>query len=292
MRDRIDSVCRGFFAGVFIGSAALSGPARATDVTSFELGYPGAFYPPATLHGTYAFSQIRVAFDTDVYVDAYDLHLYAVADPAACSLPISGFSYDSTNRSATWTLAGQPVQQNERFLAVLSGIWATNGVALTGGQYTNEFSVLSGDVSGDDYVTPLDSLLIINYLNNPIGERPDLDVNLDGAVTPLDTLIVINMINAAPGGQIDLVSGGSYLAVTNDPPPALRFANVASTNSSVYLQFSGLPLHSLALITGKTALPDATWYPVLNKFVTNESSGISFPMIRSLTQEFYQVQFQ
>jgi len=43
------------------------------------------------MHGTYAFNQIRITFDTDVFVDFYDLHLNAIA-PGPYSIPLSGFS--------------------------------------------------------------------------------------------------------------------------------------------------------------------------------------------------------
>ena len=62
------------------------------------------------------------------------------------------------------------------------------------------------DVDGDGFLTPLDPLIIINYINNngvgPIEEPgegesalPDLDVDGDGEVSPLDILILINRLN-------------------------------------------------------------------------------------------------
>ena len=62
------------------------------------------------------------------------------------------------------------------------------------------------DVDGDGFLTPLDPLIIINYINNngvgPIDEPgegesalPDLDVDGDGVVSPLDILILINRLN-------------------------------------------------------------------------------------------------
>lgn len=65
------------------------------------------------------------------------------------------------------------------------------------------------DVDGDGHVTPLDPLVIINYINSngsgqikPPGEgeaHNDLDVDGDGQVSPLDILIVINALNHASG---------------------------------------------------------------------------------------------
>jgi len=62
------------------------------------------------------------------------------------------------------------------------------------------------DVNGADGVTPLDVLLIINYINSHPGQaapplapaeaHPFFDVNDDGDCTPFDVLMVINYINA------------------------------------------------------------------------------------------------
>ncbi|HUP81556.1 MAG TPA: dockerin type I domain-containing protein [Pirellula sp.] len=62
------------------------------------------------------------------------------------------------------------------------------------------------DVDGDGFLTPLDPLIIINYINKhgigPIeqtgegeGTLLDLDVDCDGEVTPIDILILINKLN-------------------------------------------------------------------------------------------------
>ncbi len=60
------------------------------------------------------------------------------------------------------------------------------------------------DVNDDGKITPIDALLVINYLNqHGSGPLPStytgpyyLDVNGDNAVTPLDALAVINYLNA------------------------------------------------------------------------------------------------
>ena len=62
-----------------------------------------------------------------------------------------------------------------------------------------------GDVDGDGSVSPLDPLIIVNYINShgpgtirPEGEgpTPHMDVDGDGVVSPLDILVLINMINS------------------------------------------------------------------------------------------------
>ncbi len=65
------------------------------------------------------------------------------------------------------------------------------------------------DVNGDGQVTPLDALILINYMNSfgpgPLGGNSPLggsgegpvwvDVNGDGIISPLDILIIINWLN-------------------------------------------------------------------------------------------------
>jgi large repetitive protein len=62
------------------------------------------------------------------------------------------------------------------------------------------------DVNNDGYVSPLDALIVINYMNangpgtaaptSGFSAGPYVDVNGDGSITPLDALIVINYLNA------------------------------------------------------------------------------------------------
>ena len=54
------------------------------------------------------------------------------------------------------------------------------------------------DTSGDGIITPLDALLVINWLNGSSPDDPppeNLDVDRDGRVIPLDALLVINYLN-------------------------------------------------------------------------------------------------
>ena len=67
------------------------------------------------------------------------------------------------------------------------------------------------DVSADGFVTPIDALLVINYLNQggpsqltpeillPTLGGPFLDVTGDRNVSPLDALVVINFLNTGEG---------------------------------------------------------------------------------------------
>lgn len=64
------------------------------------------------------------------------------------------------------------------------------------------------DVDADNTISPLDVLVIINYLNLvgsgpvPTGSPPPfLDVDSDNFISPLDVLVVINFLNAKTNGQ-------------------------------------------------------------------------------------------
>ncbi len=70
----------------------------------------------------------------------------------------------------------------------------------TSSQQSNDAALLSlMDTSGDDTVSSLDALIVINHLNRGDGSLDDdfvsLDCNDDGNVTSLDALIVINHLN-------------------------------------------------------------------------------------------------
>ncbi|MEO8272413.1 MAG: dockerin type I domain-containing protein, partial [Aureliella sp.] len=79
------------------------------------------------------------------------------------------------------------------------------------------------DVNADGFVSPIDVLQVINYLNTPsapktliladaTGLPPFVDVNGDGLVSPIDALTVINYLNSRPRaageGDADSTSPG------------------------------------------------------------------------------------
>ncbi len=68
---------------------------------------------------------------------------------------------------------------------------------------------LRQDVDNSNFVSPIDSLHVLNYLNlgnpvdGPLREIPNAylyDVNNDKFVTPLDSLLVLNYLNLRTGG--------------------------------------------------------------------------------------------
>ncbi|MFO1065627.1 MAG: dockerin type I domain-containing protein [Pirellulales bacterium] len=77
------------------------------------------------------------------------------------------------------------------------------------------------DVNGDDRLSPLDVLLVINRINavmqgtsiaslsdtDSAGEDSDsLDVNVDGKISPLDALVIINQLNSSSESVARLLS--------------------------------------------------------------------------------------
>jgi hypothetical protein len=100
-------------------------------------------------------------------------------------------------------------------------------VTLVGNPWHNALNPL--DVNGDTFVTPIDALLIINYLNNngagmlplppPVPFPGYLDVNASNpagpSVEPADALLVINRLNS-PNGEGELAQTLSAMAPAGD----------------------------------------------------------------------------
>jgi hypothetical protein len=91
------------------------------------------------------------------------------------------------------------------------------------------------DVNGDEHVTPLDVLHVVNYINQigpglaPVAEgeareRILLDVSGDGFVTPLDALLIINHLNAtdpAEGESADVATDLHFAESAEETTPAV-----------------------------------------------------------------------
>lgn len=78
------------------------------------------------------------------------------------------------------------------------------------------------DVNADNFVTPLDALLIINLLNGNLGSGatsglpappPLRDVNGDLFVSPVDVLLIVNHLNAASAADAEGESDGAVSSV-------------------------------------------------------------------------------
>ncbi len=97
---------------------------------------------------------------------------------------------------------------DETFVVFASTEGATGALLLNlvdddTGDWTNKF--LPEDINGDRLVTPLDALLLVNFLNGddepllatrpPLLPRAYLDADGNGFVSPTDVLWVINYLN-------------------------------------------------------------------------------------------------
>ena len=274
------------------GVLILTRPVHGAEVSTFGLGrssQPGLYYHPAFMHGVNAFESIRITFNADVFVDFYDLRLQVVGAESN-RVPITGFTYDSGSRAAVWTIDEQGLQQNARYLATLTGVFDAGGAPLSGGVYTNAFTILTCDVSGDDQVTSVDALVVVNHINLGLPYDPVLDVDWNGAVNSIDELLIVNFLNTY--GNVSLAAPGDYRSVPMIPTPDLAIAEIHEEDGRVMLEFSGLPTGCLASITGKVLPSDADWYAVLDFFATNGIGAVSFPMLPSLTTEFYRASFR
>jgi hypothetical protein len=85
------------------------------------------------------------------------------------------------------------------------------------------------DVNLDGVPTPLDLLLVINYLNSQAAGAPPargasvgapnaayLDINQDGRVTPIDALLAINALNRHASAGSAMAEGERAPAIGND----------------------------------------------------------------------------
>ncbi len=98
------------------------------------------------------------------------------------------------------------------------------------------------NVNGDEYVSPLDALFVVNTLNSEGGRilptdrprplsPPFYDVNRDGMVSPIDALWVVNYLNAVGAGEAEGASVSKpRTPAIFAPTPELTAADIASTS--------------------------------------------------------------
>lgn len=97
---------------------------------------------------------------------------------------------------------------------------------------------LPDDVNGDQFVSPIDALAVINHLNSSSSHSPNisnslvsgesarekmyLDVNADGFVSPMDALSIINALNSNNPSKTN----------SSKTAPATNAANTAPTSAA------------------------------------------------------------
>ncbi|MFM7073472.1 MAG: dockerin type I domain-containing protein, partial [Planctomycetota bacterium] len=101
------------------------------------------------------------------------------------------------------------------------------------------------DVNNDTFITPIDALFVINYLNTvpggvlpPVGSTPPtifIDVDGNNLVTTLDALLVINRLNSSSGeGEVAGVAPDTGIAVSGtagEMPVGLAATSGAPTSN-------------------------------------------------------------
>jgi hypothetical protein len=123
------------------------------------------------------------------------------------------------------------------------------------------------DVSGDNRVSPLDALLVINRLNSGGGltgtAPPYLDVSGDGTLAAIDALMVINYLNARGTGEGEAASVdvNPVAAASNSGSDVAEATGTASTSDE--------PNAAAA----PTAAPLALLPPVLGTIATSTSTA-------------------
>ncbi|MBU6236831.1 MAG: hypothetical protein KGQ51_03315 [Planctomycetes bacterium] len=179
---------------------------------------------------------------------------------------ITGRIVNGLNSPITFKVPGtavvdRPVAARVRFSSDFTAIASPTGEAIDGevedylitierNPYTNPNNAL--DVTGDGFVSPIDVLQVVNFINRnglvtPLTLPPDplnplsfLDVNSDGFVGPDDALAIINFINnSLPGGGGEGEGEGSadnrdlwFATTAISPAPATNQPNSDSRSGS------------------------------------------------------------
>ena len=152
------------------------------------------------------------------------------------------------------------------------------------------------DVNGDNFVTPIDVLFVINYLNTVTSDSlssqapPErLDVNHDAAVSPLDALLIINFLNTRSAASLN---GEGESAPVDAGQPAIGLApaanawsrgrNLSKESSDLLSRSSQKP----ATVEEKFSVPVVLFEEdVLGDYVQELTTGIVSPRVRQLADD-------
>lgn len=133
-------------------------------------------------------------------------------------------------------------------------------------QFAVGAGISSPDVNADGFVSPIDALLIINYLNDRNAEQrvpfvtynppPFRDVNGDMLITPTDIIQVINFLNArtqgrnAEGEGLVDSSSGSILAAAPAVSNVTTWSTSTETIGNSLVPMKNVPANSLPIGNG------------------------------------------
>jgi len=172
------------------------------------------------------------------------------------------FRTGNSNNVSAWSsqTPGTTLEGNQ---ATISDIDVTNGwleIAYDSSHYLY-FGNLVGDANFDGTLSPLDALLVINYLNDQSGstDGAGYDIDDNGFVTPADALIIVNILNQNVGDYPILANGpfnpGSTGSTTSffpiDTTP-LQIYTPSGTDIILNAEISYNPGLNLALISDPT----------------------------------------
>ena len=134
------------------------------------------------------------------------------------SLPAGNYTVRATP-PAGFLLSG-PAPENIQVTLGAGEASASLDFGAQGSANTWHNANLPEDVDNDQFVVPLDALLVVNDLNlygsrqlpspgvGPQAPPPFLDVNADGYISPIDALLIINYLNSSSGGEAASDGGG------------------------------------------------------------------------------------
>lgn len=157
---------------------------------------------------------------TDAYLHAWiDFNRDGVFSQNEQVVPTQKLTQASTQFSFIVPSGAMPGTTYARFRlsSNATSIQSPTGVAPDGEVEDYQLTIVSSpyqnpsnalDVNGDGFVSPIDALLVINYLNDPtkpktltlphVAAPPYVDVDGDGFVAPKDVLFIINYLNTLP----------------------------------------------------------------------------------------------
>ena len=154
---------------------------------------------------------------------------------------------------------------------------ATVTITYEASAYQNPIAGLREDVNADGFVTPLDALVVINFLEaqgsasvpvSLIGSAPPdyLDTTGNGLVTPQDALDVIDVLALLGGGSGE-GEFASQLRTQQIP------AQLGTTTSFAAVNRSGLPIRAIEQVTDRQSDSDDGFVTPLDQLLAN---GLEF----------------
>ncbi|MEY4178124.1 MAG: hypothetical protein RLY70_1698, partial [Planctomycetota bacterium] len=186
------------------------------------------------------------------------------------SSPANGTAVAGADGRVTFTSSGTfqgvttfqyTVRDNNGAISNAATVTVTVGPPLPA--YQNTTNRL--DVNNDTFVTPIDALFVINYLNSvpggilpPAGSTPPplfWDVDGNNVVTALDALLVVNRLNTGSGeGEADYRSVESTAATSASAGQPTLGLVVGSTDSANSTDSTDSTVASLVIRSGLTSL--------------------------------------